>query len=267
MRGKAISMIIILVLLVGCANKNEMSELTEQNKDIERLKQLYEDDIKALSLSKEKEINSLNDRIKELELEIEGVLVDYKKMKKEKDSFKKVIDEENAKSDFDDNDIYLEDKIIRLYSEGEDYLEDGIICTLEVLDSKENMLWHRQWEGLQVTELATYSPVAVASNRIYIVIGQELNAIDINTGEIRWDSIMVGSSGNAPVVDVDGCIYTTGQYVPYLTAVSSDGNIKWQIESEDMYGIYDLSLCNEYLAVKQNAEIILFDKDGNKIEQ
>lgn len=266
MKSKILSIIIIL-LLTGCTSNNEVIEITEHNKELEALKQFYEDGIQELNLSQEEEINNLNANLEKLELELEDVTGKYEETKRKYDLIDKAIFEENNKNESHYDDIYLEDKTIKVYSEGLDYLEDGIICILEAMDNNNNTIWSITWEGLQVSELVTFSPVTVADNRVYIVISGELNVIDINTGEIIWDSVIVGSSGNAPVVDTDGSIYTTGQYAPFLTAVSNEGNVKWQIESEDMYGIHDLSLYNDYLLVKQYNEIIIFDKEGNKLEQ
>lgn len=259
MRVKLITIILIL-LLTGCTNNSDTIEIAElNNKEIETLKISYEQKIQDLEATYEEQIASSSIDVLELEEKLERFSSENIKMKRI--IFNKT-DDTNSLYD----DIYLEDKVIKLYSEGTDKLEDGIICVLEVFDNNNNIIWHVSWEELQVSELEVYTPVTVIKDRIYIVVSGELNAININTGQILWEPIFVGSPNHPPRVSEDGHIYVTGQNGPFLTAINKEGIVEWQVESEDMSLSSDVAIFNEYILVEWIGGIAVFDKDGIMFE-
>lgn len=275
MRVKVITIIFALIL-TGCTSNSNKIEIAKLNNEIETQKTSYEQKIQDLRVTYEeqiKELKSTSVRDDDKEEQIDNSSIDVVELKKkfekchsEYNLMKRILFNKNDDTNSLYDDIYLEDKVIKLYSEGTDNLEDGIICILKVFDDNNNIIWHKSWEGLHVSELSVYSPVTVVKDRIYIVVSGELNALDINTGQILWEPIFVGSPNHPPRVSEDGYIYLTGQYGPLLTAINEEGIVEWQVESEDMSWSSDVALCNGYIFVEWIGGIAVFNKDGIMLE-
>ncbi len=284
---RKILILIFALILTGCSSNTETIEISKHNREINMLKITYESKIQDLKDSYKKQLKNLNVNtksksndevlqvneekialmekdIEQLEEKLENYDLEYSKVKKNYDLVNRILfDKIDDTSLYDD--IYIDNKIVKLYSEGTEELEDGIICVLEVLDINENIIWQVKWEELQVSELATYSPVAISEDKIYIVITGKLNVLNLNTGEILWEPVIVGSSSSPPIIDEEGYIYAVGQYGPFLTAVSKEGIIEWQVEREDLYLPCDIAVFNEYILVNWIDGIAVFDKEGNMI--
>lgn len=236
---KNIIVVIIFSLLITGCNKSDT--------DVEALKRLFNDSIDSLKLNHELELKEKNDEINLLKQKLE--------------------EQEGKSNQFDKNliEVKKNGKTFNLYTTGLEYLEDGIICILEAYDSNNELIWLRAWNGLQVSELDTHSLITIYENKIYIVVSGELNAIDISTGNNLWSVANLGRSSEAPLVDTDGTIYIIGQYKPYLSAISSEGKVLWQVNSDELSGTYSVSFENNNLIVKCVKGELKYDKSGNRL--
>jgi len=238
--------IAIILFLAGCTSSKEVDEL----------KLSYEASLNKMESSKESELYDLKLKLMHLTSKYEELKKDYDLLYNEKS------DKELTKGqELEFNDIIFDDKTIRIYTDGVTYLKNGIDCIIEVFKN-DISIWSKVWEGVEVTEINIYSPLTVVKDRIYIVIASNLNVLDINTGDIIWTVDDVGSSHIAPIVDSNGCIYIIGQYAPYLTAIDSNGELKWQIESEELYGIQNVIIQEELLTLEVFDKFIVVNKDG-----
>ncbi|MEA1974173.1 MAG: PQQ-binding-like beta-propeller repeat protein [Bacillota bacterium] len=274
MRGKVI-LIILVLILTGCTSNSNTIEIAKLNNEIEMQKISYEQKLEDLRFAYEeqiKELKSTNVRdddqvqIDSFSIDVTELQQKLEKCDSEYNIMKRILFNKNNDTNSLYDDIYLEDKVIKLYSERTNKLEDGIICVLEVFDNNNNIIWDVSWGELQVTELPVYSPVAVVKDKIYIVVSGELNALDINTGQVLWKSVFVGLQSHPPRVSEDGHIYVTGIYGPFLTSINKEGIVEWQVELEEMAWSFDVAICNNYILVEWSGGIAVFDKDGNMLE-
>lgn len=129
-------------------------------------------------------------------------------------------------------------------------------------DENQNRLWSREWDSIQLTELPPVSSYVIYNENVYIEVQGALYALDIYTGKELWNEITVGSIKH-PVIDTDGTIYCSGYYGPFITAISDDGKIKWQLNSnpkdEDnnkIYWPYDI-------IINEDTIYVMFDGTQN----
>lgn len=256
MKLKCIVMVIVVsFILTGCSEVDDSPNISTEN-----------DALIDLKVEQVIQTGKLTKQIAGLKTNLETVTDNYEILEQKTKLLELAVFGEK-KDDIElFKDIQQDGKVYKVYTEGTEYLEDGIVCVVEVLDQNGKTIWKNAWEGIDVSEVATHSPITIISERIYIVVDGALNAIDKKTGEILWDSVPVGFSYQPPVVGNDGTLYTIGQYAPYFTAVTPEGYIKWQMITDDMYGIDRMGVCNDYLVVDQSGTFILFDKEGNKIQ-
>jgi len=246
------SVLIIGLLLTGCAGSS--LEIDEQLKDIT---QSYEEKIDDLESKYELELNKKDEVIAHIEKNVEEVTREHRKL----------LDELKVKEDnFNKTISPVEDKFVRLYSEGSKYLEDGIVCILEVYDSSMDLTWMASWNGLQVSELATYSEYNVVNGVLYIVVDGMLYTMDFITGEELWTLDDIGYPFVAPLIDQEGMIFTICQYAPYISAIDSKGNLLWQENSDLLYGTNKIEFDGDYLLIDCFEGIIKYDKKGNQIK-
>ncbi len=171
------------------------------------------------------------------------------------------------------NELQISDSLvetygIQLYTQGNLYLEDGIIINMEKYNSMDFITWHKVWNHIPVGTLSTHSYPTIKDRVIYIVVNQTLYAIDFDTGETLWQAENVGASATdqPPLIDENGTIYLSGQFQPNLTAIQ-DGQILWQVSSDDLYGIQKLELKENQLIVHLDYETVFtYDKSGNRID-
>jgi hypothetical protein len=267
MKTKFITMLIIgTIVLSGCTKLNPISESTDEQAEIEAFKASYKKEMQDLKIDQVIAIGKLSKKVAALNGNLEEALDEHAALKNKSEILELAVFGKIK----NDNDLYQDIKqdgsVYKVYTEGTDYLEDGIVCVIEVLDQNGKTIWRYMWEGIDVSEVASHSPITIVGKRIYIVVDGELIAMEKESGRILWRCDQVGYSFQSPLVGNDGTIYTIGQYEPYLTAVSHEGKLKWQLISDEMYGIEQLGVCNDYLVVNLKGEILLFDKDGNKLK-
>ena len=258
-------LVISLFILAGCTKNNSTNDSSLDQEALDTLKATYEKELRELKVEQVTKIDILTKQIAALKTELDTVSTAYTDLKQKSELLEIAVFGEKKDDSELFSDIQQDGKVYKVYTEGTDYLEDGIITVVEVLDQNGKTIWKNVWEGIDVSEVATHSPLTIIGERLYIVVDGTLNAIDKETGEILWDSVPVGFSFQPPVVGNDGTIYTIGQYAPYFTAVSSEGDIKWQMITDDMYGIDRMGICNDYLVVNQGGTLLLFDKEGNEL--
>ncbi|SHJ92152.1 hypothetical protein SAMN02745751_03713 [Dethiosulfatibacter aminovorans DSM 17477] len=175
------------------------------------------------------------------------------------------VKESGISLDEEDKDDYG----IQYYTEGKVYLEDGIIFNLERYGEMDNIVWHRTWNGIQVGTHSTHSKVSVKNKRVYIVIDQSLYTLDYNTGETIWVTENVGASNTeqAPLLDKNGTIYLSSQFEPNLTAINENGEIKWQLSAEELFGIQELTLDGEVLSARVDNETVYnYSLEGKRLD-
>ncbi len=267
MKPKFIMMLIIgTLILSGCTKLVSLPESTDEQGEIEALKASFKKEMQDLKINQVITIGKLSKKVAALNENLEETLDEHAAMKNKSEILELAVFGKIKKDDDLYNDIKQDGSVYKVYTEGTDYLEDGIVCVIEVLDQNGKTIWRNIWEGIDVSEVASHSPITIVGKTIYIVVDGELIAMEKESGRILWRCDQVGYSFQSPLVGNDGTIYTIGQYAPYFTAVSHDGKLKWQLISDDMYGIEQLGVCNDYLVVNQKGDILLFDKDGNKLK-
>jgi len=155
---------------------------------------------------------------------------------------------QDLKIDFDM--VEIEGLKYGISSVGGKVLEDGITFLLAVYNEDDDVAWVKSWNGIEVTELMYYSGIEVSGNEIYIVVNYTLYVIDIENGNILWETPNVSSPEHAPIIDVDGSIYLVSERKPYLIKISSDGTVMWRLNSDKLYGIYDLNFDDDEMTAK-----------------
>lgn len=255
-----------ILVLSGCTKLVSLPESTDEQAEIEALKASYKKEMQDLKIDQVITIGKLSKKVAALNGNMEETLNEHAAMKNKSGILELAVFGKIKKDDDLYDDIIQDGRVYKVYTEGTDNLEDGIVCVLEVLDQNGKIIWQNKWEDIDVYEVASHSPITIVGKRIYIVVDGELIAMEKESGRILWRCDQVGYSYQSPLVGNDGTIYTIGQYAPFFTAVSHDGKIKWQLMADDMYGIEQLGVCNDYLVVNQKGVIYLFDKDGNKLK-
>jgi len=149
---------------------------------------------------------------------------------------------------------------------GTDYLEDGIVIVLAVYNEANEISWIESWNGVQVATQATFSSITINEDRIYIVVSGILFALDKVSGETLWKVSDIGSSFERPTVDKDGNIFIVGQYSPYISAITSDGELLWQEINDELDGAYTIELIDDLLLVKCLGGEFKYDKYGKRAE-
>jgi outer membrane protein assembly factor BamB len=160
-----------------------------------------------------------------------------------------------------DNDNYKIDSIIQeadglkysIETLGGTILEDGVTIILVVYNESNDVAWVESWNGVEVTELTPFSKVTKIDDTIFIVVDRTLYAFNAIDGDVRWELDIGTRVQFAPIIDEGGNIYLISERKPYLRAVSKDGVLKWQLNSDKLYGIYDIEFADNKIIAKMHA--------------
>ena len=215
MKPKFIMMLIIgTLILSGCTKLDPLPESADEQAVIDALKASYKKEMQDLKIDQVIAIGKLSKKVAALNGNLEEALEDHATMKNKSEILELAVFGK-IKNDYDlYHDIKQDGSVYKIYTEGTDYLEDGIVCVIEVLDQNGKVIWQNKWEGIDVSEVASHSPITIVGKRIYIVIDGDLIALEKESGRILWHCDQVGYSSQSPLVGNDGTIYTIGQYAP-----------------------------------------------------
>lgn len=254
------SIILISCLcLVGCTNFSD-----KDTEKVEEIEEQYEEKIAEfekkiidINLNYETEMKLKDDALKLAEFKVESLT-------NKKNSMLASIEEE--KEEYNATFIPFNNRFIRQYSQGQAYLEDGVVAILEVYDNSKNLTWMKTWNGIHISEVSHYSLASVKENILYVIVDGILYVYNYDTGDLIWSLDDVGHPFTAPLIDEDGTIFTISQYVPYVSAIDKDGNFLWQERSDFYYGVSDIKFDGDNLLIDCFEGIMTFDKKGNRIE-
>lgn len=243
MRGLLV-VLMCTVVLISCADSGSSTIVEDDCKQqIEVIVNEYEEELNSL----DREIDSLSSRLDEMT-----------------EKYMDLLAEEKPEVIVDTDDLLLVgDNIFRISSAGAKVLEDGLIIILECYEKDYSLRWIEVWKGIQVTELSIYSQPIIFKDTLYIVVDGNLNIISVETGETLKIVEEVGKSFSSTVIDVNGTIYTIGQYEPYVTAIDASGNILWQIRDEVLCYACEVEIVGNRLKVETLSGIFILTMDGN----
>lgn len=219
----------IILMLTGCTSTSqEIEQYTQEEKAIST---------KDNKVNKE-ELSNINDQditSTKKEIEIEEV--------KETDSY----------------DTYYFKKYERLKGNLGDFI-------LEAYDKDGNLLWSKEWNDLNMTELDLSSDLAVQGEKIYIGVYGTLYAIDGSNGKEIWKVENVGNISQ-PYINKDK-IYVTGFYGPFLTCIDiNNGGLIWQYQNNDMHHPFRISKISNNIVVEyediDESKLAFFTEDGS----
>jgi len=144
---------------------------------------------------------------------------------------------------------------------------------LELMDQDGNLVWKRQWDDLEYTELNLGGEPVRSDDKIFIGVYGDLYALDFMTGDVLWKAEGTGSTIK-PLV-VDDIVYMAGYYGPMLSAVNvQTGQVLWVKEEPENFSwplkIVNnnntiLVLCSEFKNDSEIEAICKYDLDGNYV--
>jgi outer membrane protein assembly factor BamB len=253
----AVTFLIMAGLLTGCTNSEKKSDLSEEtitedskDKDAEGSglkKEVASSTEKESSTDEKEEVESKTEEVSDNDEEITS------SNSETKDNYES---EYRGKVTVKTKEVQNEDYTVEYYVYG--------------YDDSGKKIWTSKWSDLPLTEIAVASDFTVQDNRVLIEVGESLYSIDIYTGKRLWEVENVGASFQAPVVDPkNGAIYVTGYYEPFLTTVTQEGKIKWQIDftDEEIYLPYAVTMKADSIIVKAERGQFVFDRDGKLLEK
>jgi regulator of replication initiation timing len=147
MKLKSMMLLLIIVLLVGCNDSVDNEIETEKINQYESNIKNLTDENATLLIEKEALVSEYND-LMETNNELR---VDNSNLKEE------MVEDEDDKETF----IVIDENKYKISFLGGTYLEDGIIIMLEAYSNKDEQIWIKTWNGIQVSELATHSELEV----------------------------------------------------------------------------------------------------------
>lgn len=262
-----VSIILMILGLSGCTNVDNLDGINQEMDDLIIKQEIEISDIKAeYDVIISELYEDLNELQNAYEISLsEELITDFEDQYEEYDKLIKLLFESDRVIE---EDVWLDypNGRINIFTEGEEILEDGISIIIQVFDDSEDLNWEHKWESIQVRDLSTHSIPVISFNHLYIVVDGYLNALDLESGIQEWEPIYVGSIGYPPRVDSDGRVYVSGQYGPYLTCITTEGEIAWQYITDDMVEVSNFIVTDMYIMVRDTSGIRVFDKDGNMIE-
>lgn len=156
-----------------------------------------------------------------------------------------------AKNIIETKTFQKEDYIIKFehcYSSEETSKEYAVITV-----SKNNtLIWSYETEKMTVTELDRVEFIESPKDKIYINVGGNIIALDLETGEQLWKNNNSSGASTCSVIDENDTLYIMGYYGPHLHVIDNNGNTIKMIESFDdnLYWPYEAKLSDDILTIK-----------------
>jgi len=228
----------------------------EDDKDfeIENLTKKYEDQIQLLSDEKMTLVRELSSKlalIEERELAINQL--------------------EDEKYDLESSQIYKEDTKSIYFDNGYhvvlnikyDFNHEIINIIGYIQEDKSE--WSLKWEA-SMAQCDRHSFGIVSDDYIlYIVIEEDLYAIDITNGTTVWIVEETGSMEGAPLIN-NGIIYYTDFFGASVTAISLSGNVIWESHPENCIGVYDIWIANDIIYLNSDEGVFTLDMNGQELD-
>jgi hypothetical protein len=251
MKLQSMVLLLIIVLLVGCNDSVDNEIGTEKINQYESNIKKLTDENATLLIEKEELVSEYNE-LMEINNELRADNTNLK--------------EETVEDEVDiDAFIVVDEYKYKISFLGGRYLEDGIIIMLEAYSNKDEQIWIKTWNGIQVSELATHSEMEVYNGKVYIVVDGVLNIIDNETGYTRLMISDLGKSFQKPVIDKEGNIYVVGQYNPYLTVINNQGVVLWQVNEDEYAWADNVEVFEDRIELRTISGVYKFTLDGERI--